>query len=88
MREHGAIIVDGIQQGSTAKCPHCGGHFLIAKSGTLEEGQTALGKMATPRIFCNKCGRLTCGRKCCDPVIACLPFEKQLEIIERSVSYV
>lgn len=79
MTEHGAIIVDSIQQATTRRCPHCGGHFLVAQSGNLAAGRAALGEMARPRIHCQRCGRLTCGRPGCDPSLACLPLEARLE---------
>jgi hypothetical protein len=83
MREDGAILVDGVQSGTTAHCPHCSGHFLIASNGTLTQGRSALGEMARPRVFCRKCGRLTCGRLCCDPaVFGCIPIEARLEHTE------
>lgn len=51
MREHGAIITDGIQTASTQKCGHCGGHFIVVKSGYLP--------------YCHQCDRITCGRLAC-----------------------
>jgi hypothetical protein len=83
MREHGGIIVDGVQTGSTARCPHCGGHFQIASAGTLAEARKTMGEMARPRIHCVKCNRLTCGRESCDPAIhGCVPLEARLEHTE------
>ena len=80
MREDGAILIDGVQQGTTQRCPHCQGHFILAKSGTLEMAkQSALSDMARPRVFCKRCNRLTCGRQCCDPALYCVPFEAKLE---------
>jgi len=83
MKEHGAVIVDGVQSGSTQRCPHCGSHFIVAQNGTLLEARTSLGDMARPRVSCMKCGRLTCGRECCDPRIhGCVPLEARLEHVE------
>jgi DNA-directed RNA polymerase subunit RPC12/RpoP len=82
MIEHGAIIIDGIQRATSQRCPHCGGHFLIAAAGKLSDARKIMGNVAAPRIFCQKCGRLTCGRPQCDPAIACIPVEALLEIAE------
>ena len=81
MTEHGAILVDGIQQGSTNRCPHCGGHFLVAQSGSLKMAKESLGDMAKPRAYCKRCDRLTCGRAGCDPSF-CVPLEARLEHVE------
>ena len=80
MREHGAVIIDSIQRGTTQRCPHCGGHFLVAASGDLATARSTLGSMARPKINCLSCGRLTCGRTAC--VVACIPLEAQLEHAE------
>jgi len=65
---HGAIIVDGHEVANTLQCCHCGCHFVSVKgSGTV-------------RGFCLRCSAVTCGKPECD---RCVPFEKQLEIIER-----
>jgi len=89
MKEHGAIITDGIQTGTTNRCCHCGGHFIVASDGTLLEARKTLGEMARPRISCLKCGRLTCGRDSCDPRIhGCVPLEARLEHTEgRRTTY-
>ena len=88
MTEHGAILIDGIQRGTTQKCPHCGGHFLIAAAGDLQTAQRTMGEVARPRVHCRKCGRLTCGRNGCDPAIACVPLEARLEHTEgRATTY-
>lgn len=89
MKEHGAVIIDGIQSGTTQRCPHCGGHFIVAASGTYKEGRSALGKLAAPRVYCQKCDRLTCGRPGCDPqLIGCIPLEAYLENKEgKKTSY-
>jgi hypothetical protein len=86
VREHGAILVDGLQAATTLRCPHCGGHFVYAK-GKLEEGKKLLGNAALPKVYCRKCDRLTCGRPCCDPdVVGCIPLEARLEFREGSDS--
>ena len=66
-REHGGLIVDGKQVGSTLQCPHCGGHFLIVPGS---------GKR---RTFCMRCHAITCGAPSCDP---CIPLEARLEFKE------
>ena len=78
LREDGAILIDGIQAATTHQCPHCGGHFLIAK-GNLEVARRTLGQIATPKVFCASCDKRTCGRPGCDPAIACVPIEARLE---------
>ncbi len=86
LREHGAIIEDGIQKATTHRCPHCGGHFLFAK-GNLEVARQQLGQIARPKVHCQKCNRLTCGRAGCDPVIAgCIPTEARLDHAEGKVT--
>jgi len=83
MREHGAIIVNGIQTGTTQNCPHCNSHFVVASNGTLAEARrSGLGDLARPRVWCRKCDRLTCGRPGCDPAVACIPSEARLEHVE------
>ena len=84
VKEHSAILEDGIQKGTLQKCPHCGCHFIVAAHGTLAEAkQSAISDLAFPRIFCTKCGRLTCGRPCCDPnIFGCIPQEARLDHIE------
>lgn len=83
MKEHSAILLDGVQRGSLQRCPHCGGHFLVAAHGSLIEAkQTEISDISYPRVYCNKCGRLTCGRPCCDPTFFCVPLEAKLEYIE------
>lgn len=82
IKEHGGVIVDGIQAGTTLRCPHCGGHFLLSK-GNLEVAKRTLGALARPKVFCVKCDRLTCGRKGCHPdVVGCIPIEARLEYAE------
>lgn len=81
--EHSAFLQDGVQVGTLQRCPHCQGHFLVAKADSLFlTKQSALSDITRPRIFCMKCDRLTCGRACCDPTIACIPFEAKLEASE------
>lgn len=73
MREHGGIVVDGVQVASTLRCPHCGGHF---------ESRPGSGKR---RAFCLKCQRVTCGNPTCD---ACIPVEARCEFVEgKKTSY-
>jgi hypothetical protein len=79
--EHSAILIDGIQKGTLQRCPHCGGHFLVAKDISLDMGRRALGNVAHPRVRCQKCDRLTCGRRPCDPLF-CVPAEARLEHVE------
>lgn len=87
MTEHGAVLIDGIQKASTRCCPHCGRHFLVMK-GNLEEAKQELGAaglhdLARGKIYCRKCGRLTCGRAECDPfTFGCIPTEARLEHVE------
>jgi len=81
--EHSVILQDGIQRGTLQRCPHCQGHFIVSAAGDLFQAkQSALSDISHPRIFCLKCDRLTCGRQCCDPAIACVPFEAKLEASE------
>jgi hypothetical protein len=71
-REHGGIVVDGKQVGSTLQCPHCGGHFVsIVGSGIR-------------RTYCVRCQAVTCGKPCCD---ACIPLEAKLEYVEGSKNH-
>lgn len=73
MREHGGIVVDGVQVASTLRCPHCGGHF---------ESCPGSGKR---RAFCLRCQRVTCGNPACDP---CIPVEARCEFFEgKKTSY-
>ena len=52
----------------TLQCCHCGQHFIVRHgSGTV-------------RGFCTKCNKVTCGSPAC---LNCVPYEKQIEIIER-----
>lgn len=87
MTEHGAILIDGIQKGTTHRCPHCCRHFLVVK-GDLDQAKQELGSghlrdLARPKIMCLKCGRLTCGRKECSPhVFGCIPHEARMEFEE------
>lgn len=65
--EHGGMVVDGVQRGSTLQCPHCGCHFeSVAGSGKR-------------RTFCLHCMAVTCGGRGCD---ACIPVEARLENAE------
>jgi hypothetical protein len=88
MKEHGAILIDGIQRGTTHNCPHCNGHFLVAASDiSLSDARKTMGNLAYPRVFCQKCGRLTCGRPGCNPeVYACVPLEARLDHYEGRVT--
>lgn len=73
MKEHGGIIIGGMQVASTLQCPHCGGHF---------ESIPGSGKR---RTFCLRCQAVTCGNPACD---ACIPVEAKLEFAEgRRTSY-
>ncbi|HXP88840.1 MAG TPA: hypothetical protein VN841_29230 [Bryobacteraceae bacterium] len=65
--EHGAILVDGIQIGSTRKCVHCGGHFQMLRGSGVTRG------------WCMRCGGVTCGSARCD---ACIPEEARLDHAE------
>lgn len=81
--EHSAILIDGVQRGSLQKCPHCGGHFIVAAHGSIADAkQSAISDISFPRVFCQKCGRLTCGRPGCNPALACTPIEARLEYVE------
>lgn len=82
MREHSAILIDGIQRGTLQRCPHCGGHFLVAAHGSLAQAkQSEMSDIAHPRHYCSHCGRLTCGRPGC---LECVPHEAKIELLERS----
>lgn len=82
LKEDGALIEDGIQKATTHRCPHCGGHFLLAK-GNFDLAKTMIGNMARPKVFCVKCDKLTCGRDGCNPtVVGCIPVEARLEFAE------
>ena len=66
-QDHGGILIDGKQVGSTLQCPHCGCHFVsIPGSGKR-------------RTWCTHCGAVTCGSKKCDP---CIPLEAKLDFVE------
>lgn len=69
MREHGGLIIGGIQVATTLQCPHCGGHFVSQKGS---------GKR---RAFCIRCKAITCGKHVCD---VCIPIEAKLEHTEGS----
>ena len=66
--EHGGIVVDGRQVGSTEQCPHCGGHFLSVKGSGKRRG------------WCTKCYAKTCGNPLCD---ICIPMAVALDFAER-----
>lgn len=66
-RAHGAVIVDGSEVASTLQCCHCGGHFVSIRGSGKRRG------------FCLRCMAVTCGQAQCD---VCLPFERQLEMME------
>lgn len=68
-KEHGAIVLDGIQVASTKMCPHCGAHYVSRKGSRIK------------RTFCFHCGEATCGRAECE---TCVPLEKWLETVERN----
>lgn len=89
IHEHSAILIDGIQSGTLQRCPHCNAHFIVAAHGTLAEAkQSAISDIAYPRIFCVRCGRLTCGRPGCDPSQpwGCIPYESRMEHMEGKVT--
>lgn len=67
-RDHGAIIVDGIEVASTKQCCHCGNHFLSVQGSGIRRG------------FCTRCMAMTCGNHACD---CCMPFEKKLDLFEK-----
>lgn len=80
-KAHGNITISGPMgeiEADTRRCPHCGGHFVVG-SGSLAEGRKALGSVARPHIYCQKCDRLTCGRPGC---LECIPIEAQLDHAE------
>ncbi len=64
----GAVIVDGQEVASTLQCGHCGRHFVSIKGSGRRRG------------FCLRCDKVTCGSPQCD---ICIPFEKQLETMEK-----
>ena len=67
LQEHGGVVVDGHQVGSTLQCPHCGAHFhSVPGSGAR-------------RAWCTRCNAVTCGNPICD---ACVPIEARLENAE------
>ena len=66
-REHGGMMLDGIQVATTLMCPHCGSHF---------ESFPGSGRR---RTYCLKCSAVTCGHKLCDP---CIPLEARLDSVE------
>jgi hypothetical protein len=67
----GAFIVDGQEVASTLQCCHCGRHFVSIKGSGKKRG------------FCLHCNKVTCGNSKCD---ICIPFEKQLEMMEKQAS--
>jgi hypothetical protein len=67
----GAFIVDGQEVASTIQCCHCGMHFVSKKGSGKQRG------------FCLCCHKITCGAPRCD---VCIPFEKQLELMEQKAS--
>lgn len=68
-KEHGAIVLDGVQVASTKMCPHCGAHYISRKGSGIK------------RTFCFRCGESTCGKQECE---ACIPLERWLETVERN----
>lgn len=56
-------------QGETLSCVHCGRMWIVQPGSGRQRG------------YCLKCGGPTCGAKDCTD--RCLPFERQLEIIEQ-----
>ena len=65
----GAFIVDGRHVADTKQCCHCGAHFVMVKGSKIVRG------------YCLRCDDITCGSFTCD---ACVPIEKQLELIEKN----
>lgn len=66
MREHGALLVDGVQVASTLACPHCSGHFTMVRGSGRKRG------------YCLSCGAVTCGSPECD---VCVPVEEKLNYL-------
>ena|SRR5579863_8235138 len=69
--EDGGIMVNGVQSGSTIRCCHCGGHFMVVRGS---------GKV---RGFCRRCMKPTCGDPHCDP---CAPFLARLDEAEGKIT--
>jgi hypothetical protein len=73
-RPHGTLILtglDGEKQFDTLQCCHCSQHFVIIPGSGRKRG------------FCRCCMQVTCGAEACD---RCVPFEKQMEAIERAAA--
>lgn len=69
-KEHGAIIVDGVQVASTLQCVHCGAHWIPMRNSGMKRG------------YCTNCAGPVCGAEAC--MAHCVPFEKQLERMEKA----
>tara|TARA_Y100000310_G_scaffold98201_1_gene95921 strand:- start:16490 stop:16765 length:276 start_codon:yes stop_codon:yes gene_type:complete len=63
-RPDGHVLVDGEQVADTARCVHCGKHFVMVRGSGRRRG------------FCLKCSGMTCGAATC---LACVPAERRIE---------
>lgn len=68
MLDSGVIIIDSKEVATTRQCVHCGGHFVSIKGSGVTRG------------YCMRCGGITCGKEMCD---SCIPFEKQLDMVDN-----
>lgn len=67
-RPSGSIFIDGQEVADTARCCHCGGHFVMVRGSGRRRG------------WCLACNAMTCGRRGCGE---CLPVGKRLELTEK-----
>lgn len=68
-RAAGAILLDGQQVADTLQCGHCNVHWVVQHGSGIRRG------------WCLRCDRPTCGKPPCE---ACVPFEKKLDLNEKS----
>ena len=65
-RYNGTILIDGVEVAVTRQCVHCGGHFTSIRGSGVTRG------------WCINCNGVVCGPQCS----SCVPFERQLELME------
>ena len=69
-RPHGHVIIagpEGVIEGETMQCVHCGRHWVIQPGSGRRRG------------WCSKCMGPTCGSQQCHE---CVPAERKLELME------
>lgn len=69
----GGIIVDGQQVADTARCCHCGAHWVMVRDDE-----------STLPHYCRNCDDTVCDKPSCRN---CVPAEKRLDLIERMARF-